>query len=585
MTGRINVDGLRLCRNGISRLGRLSDLSNLAARHLLLLLLAVGGVGFLVAPTATEAATVHFSPSSTNVGLGETVKVQVQVASSTPVTAAEVTISYPTNRILGVEATAEGTVFPISLFPGQINNSNGTAKFTVSVPAPGYTGNGGTIGSLIFRGSQLGTATLTVTSAKIVEGSGGANVYTSSSTGTIIVDNSVTPKYTTTGEKGPVPIVNSTSHPDPSKWYSNRNVSFTWTGGTEYNYLFDQNPDTIPPASSKGSATTTTVSGVGDGVWYFHVRATNADGLWGPTSTFKVQIDGTAPSGFQLKLDPENNPSALPLISFEVTDATSGIDRYELSLDDGTYVIVPSPYQLPQVKPGRHVVAVKAFDKAGNETSASVTLNLSPLTPTPKIETPGDGFTIALGSGGKLTGTGPKNATIQLFANDQYITSVESDDEGKWEMPLIDQPEEGEYTLKVKAVLPRHLDSEFSNEIKGKIEGAGFSFGGINLGGLKIGAFAIPSWALIIIYVVLLILLIALLAYLFYRWQKARKDQKLAMQKLELMTSTDPATSPIPTDQGQGTVSPQAGAATPNQPPQPATPANPPADKPAEPPK
>lgn len=527
-------------------------------------------ISLMVIPVAAEAATVQFSPSSTTVGLGETVEVQVQVATATAVTAVEVVVNFPADKLLGIQATSSNTVFPISVFPGQVNNANGTVKFTVSVPSPGYFGTGGTIGTIIFRGTQLGTATLTVASAHIVEGSSGDEKYNGSSPGTILIDSSVKPKYTVTGEKGPVPIVNSTSHPDPSKWYSNRNVSFTWTGGVEYNYVFDQNPDTLPPTASKGTATTTTVSGVGDGVWYFHVRATNGDGLWGPTSTFKVNIDGTNPASFQLILDPDDDPSALPLITFDVTDATSGIDHYELSLDDGTYVTVPSPYQLPQVKPGKHTVTVKAFDRAGNIATASVTMDIVRLTPTPKIESPGNDYTMALGGGAKLTGTGPKNATIQLFANDQFITSVKSDKDGKWEIKLVDQPEAGEYTLKVKAVLPQHLDSEYSNEIKGKIEAAGFSFGGVNLGGLKIGAFAIPSWALLIMYVVFLLLLLALLAYLFYRWQKARKAQKLALQKLELMTSADPAASPIPTNVGQGTVTPEAGAATPNQPPQPA---------------
>lgn len=507
----------------------------------------------LQSPYAANAATLHFNPSTLTVGLSETAEVQLVASSpSQSINSVEVTLSYPTNLVLGVEATAKGTVFPITVFPATVDNTQGRATFTVSVTTPGYTGSSGVVGTLMVRGQKLGQGEIKVVSAKIIANDGsGTNVYVSSTPAKLVVDKTVIPKYTTSGEKGPVPIVNSPSHPDPSKWYAERTVQFTWTGGTgNYSWVFDQNADTLAPAVSKGSGTSTTISGVGDGVWYIHVRAESGDN-WGPTTTFRVQIDGSPPGAFQLKLDPDNtaNPSALPLITFEAPDTPAGIEYYELSLDGSDPVKTRSPYQVPQLKAGSHTIDVWAVDKAGNKTKASATINLVPLSPTPAITNLKDDFSLTMGDDGKISGTGPAGAIIQLYANDQYVMSVKAGDDGKYELKLIDQLEPGDYTFKVKAVKPNHLDSAFSNQVKGKVIGGGI-IGGLG-GDVNFGNFKVPFWVTLILYIIILLLLIALLIYLYIRWRKARRDQKLAMQKLELMTNTDQPASPIPTDVGQ----------------------------------
>ena len=127
--------------------------------------------------------------------------------------------------------------------------------------------------------------------------------------------------------------------------------------------------------------------------------------------------------------------------------------------------------------------------------------------------------------------------------------SVTADEEGNFEIKVNTQLEPGEYKFKVRAVKSGHLYSEFSDEISGKIEAGG--------GGLSIGGFVIPMWITLILYVVIILLLIGGLIYLFLRWRKARRDQKLAMQKLELMTEADPNSEapadaqPIDTGVGQ----------------------------------
>lgn len=501
------------------------------------------GVAVWPQPAKAAGATIGFDPVSSTIGLGETGKVALTVSSDVYVNTVDVIVSYPTGTVLGVEANAETSVFTITLFPSTVDNTTGQARFRVSVPTPGAKGDSIPIGTLLFRGAALGKATLSVISAKVIANDGdGTNIYTGSSTGSITVDNTKKPQYTTTGETGPIPVVNSTSHPDPSKWYSNRNVTFTWGGGeNDYNWVFDQNPDTLPPTSSKGGATTTTMNGVADGVWYFHVRAAKG-GNWGPTSTFKVQIDGSAPGAFQLEMepDPTKDPAALPLISFNSPDTPSGIDHYEIQLDDGAWVVTVSPYQVPLLKAGPHHVNVKAIDRAGNTTSAAADFVLKPLEPTPHIDSPKDGFSLALGDG-EITGTALANSSVQLYADDAFITAATADKDGKFSIKLSNHLEPGKYTFKVKATMAKHLASEFSNEIKGEVVAGG---------GVSLGGWQVPVWVLMILYVVLILILLLVLAWLIRKWLKARQQQKLAMQKLELLSEADPAPSPQPTNVG-----------------------------------
>jgi hypothetical protein len=517
-------------------------------RYFVIALLSIGLLPLNgVIPVRAASATIGFDPVASQIGLGETGKVAVTVNSDVPVYSIDVTISYPTGTVLGVEANAETSVFTITLFPSTVDNSRGQARFRVAVPRPGATGKH-TIGTLLFRGAALGKAQLSIVSAQVIgydEANGtDINIYQGASTGTIEVTNTKKPEFQSPGELGPIPVVNSTSHPDPSKWYSNRNITFTWGGGDkDYIWVFDQDAETLPPTSSKGGGTTTTISGVADGVWYFHVRAAK-EGVWGPTSTFKVQIDGTAPGSFSLKLDPDNqkDPAALPLVSFDAPDTPSGIDHYEVQLDDAAWVNTVSPYQVPLLKPGAHHINVRAVDRAGNVTTASTDFTLKPITPTPKITTPeNNGFSLVMGDEAKISGTAVPDSSVQLYADGQFVTAVTADKEGKFTFVLRNQLEPGDYTFKVKSTMARHISSEYSNEIKGSLLASG----------TKIGGVPVPDWVIALVYIIIVLILIGVLLWLIRKWLKAQRDRKLAIQKLELLSEQEVPASPQPTDVGQ----------------------------------
>ncbi|MEM2619554.1 MAG: hypothetical protein QW356_08795, partial [Candidatus Hadarchaeales archaeon] len=92
----------------------------------------------------------------------------------------------------------------------------------------------------------------------------------------------------------------STTHPDENGWYSDNEPFFRWgippsiSPIEGYSIWLDRDNDTIPDERVDLSENCYLSSDqLADGVWFFHVRAGDAAGNWGPASHFRVQIDVT----------------------------------------------------------------------------------------------------------------------------------------------------------------------------------------------------------------------------------------------------------------------------------------------------
>ncbi|UCH90121.1 MAG: hypothetical protein JSV49_05640, partial [Thermoplasmata archaeon] len=152
---------------------------------------------------------------------------------------------------------------------------------------------------------------------------------------------------------------------------------------------------------------------IDDGTWYWRVRTKDDDGDWGPYSTEErsIKIDTTAPASFKPTADPSGwTTDNTPQISFSTTDAGIGVetDKYEVSIDNGTPVVVPvSPYTLPAQTDGSHNISVKAFDKLGHSTVGYVDVYIDTVAP--------EGFKPTADPSGWTTNRQPQ---ISFSAND-----------------------------------------------------------------------------------------------------------------------------------------------------------------------
>lgn len=181
-----------------------------------------------------------------------------------------------------------------------------------------------------------------------------------------------------------LPHIASDTFPNPEQWYRATSGSFSWdVPETVVRVALDvtddpleepQTPYTPPISSIELSSDVLT-----EGVHYLHLQFRNADG-WGAVAHRKVMIDTTPPEPFSI--DIRSVPPGETMVTFQTTDETSGLDRYELSLDGGSPAVVrpnrdrPSSamLQAQSVTSGSHTVTVVAYDKAGNSTTATTPL-------------------------------------------------------------------------------------------------------------------------------------------------------------------------------------------------------------------
>jgi hypothetical protein len=125
-----------------------------------------------------------------------------------------------------------------------------------------------------------------------------------------------------------------------------------------------------------------------DGIWYWKVRTRDVEGDWGPfCGCRQLKIDATPPAGFIPQATPAGWTNGPVEIAFWTSDKTSGIDRYELSVDGNALSKEMSPYVLPELPDGAYIVVIRAYDKACNHVDERVNVFIDrtgpePFTPT-----------------------------------------------------------------------------------------------------------------------------------------------------------------------------------------------------------
>jgi len=135
-----------------------------------------------------------------------------------------------------------------------------------------------------------------------------------------------------------------------------------------------------------------------DGQRSASVYAKDAAGNKSTTLSVSFTVDTVAPQSLTVAADPSGwTNNTQPVISFSATDATSGIDHYEMSVAGGAYSVVASPHKMSHQEDGSHEVRVKAVDRAGWTTTASTTIYVdttAPAAPSVFRAVPGNGVMI-----------------------------------------------------------------------------------------------------------------------------------------------------------------------------------------------
>jgi len=176
-------------------------------------------------------------------------------------------------------------------------------------------------------------------------------------------------------------------------WVSTRSVQVTWTAadvGSGLDHI-EVSLDGNPPAVLPGTATSTTLTGVSDGPHTIVVQAFDRAGS-SASASVAISVDATLPTATVTSPTPGQflGTSSVQL-AWTASDAPSGIDHFEVSIDGGVATTIPSgttTYVFTGVTDGSHTFRLRAIDRAGNAVTASVTATVDVSPPTLAISSP-----------------------------------------------------------------------------------------------------------------------------------------------------------------------------------------------------
>lgn len=346
------------------------------------ILVVLFGVAAMLMPVTAGAvgASLKISPTSGVYEVGGLVDVSFIVdTGDQAINAVQANVLFPADKLQVVNPVASTSFISLWVTAPTYSNTDGTINFQGGLPNPGIKTSGGVVSTVTFRIKSAGKATIryATTSRVLLNDGQGTNVLTSSGSADLTLK--IPPPAG--------PIVSSPTHPDTNAWFNNPQVQFQWDaveGATGYSYTFDQSSKSVPDETVDTTTTIASVKATSDGVWYFHVRALTVS--WGGVTTIPVQIDATPPAAFKPSFDVATITIEQPgTLRFVTTDAAAGIDHYEVKQVSQPnaggqvstlFIETASPYTTGQLNAGEYQYIVRAIDRAGNSTDASIALTV-----------------------------------------------------------------------------------------------------------------------------------------------------------------------------------------------------------------
>ncbi|MBU1036897.1 hypothetical protein KKF32_02585 [Patescibacteria group bacterium] len=426
--------------------------------------------------------SLYFNPAVASYNVGQSFSVSVFVSSSDQaMNAVSANIFFPKDKLEVTSLSKGGSIISLWVQEPSFSNSTGSISCEGIVLNPGFKGTAGRVITINFKVKSAGEAILSFSSGSVLanDGSGTSILSALGSAKYILIvptTGPTAPQATTPTEVTGVPEapqITSNTHPDSTKWYADNDPVFEWAmplGITGVSLYINDRPSSNPGSVSDGLFTSYSTEDIDNGSWYFHLRLRNQFG-WGTISHFRFQVDTVKPSFLEIE-EIKREDLIEPRVEFKLTadDATSGIDHYEIKIDDSETQIWQDDgnhiYQTEAIDPGDHTLVVKVLDKAGNFLVDSAEFIVEPLEAPVFIEYPKQ-----LGSGEALIIRGQTYSDIQVnvwLQKDQdeaELQTVRSNNLGEFTFVANKKLTGGIYQIWAQAIDERGAKSNFSDKI------------------------------------------------------------------------------------------------------------------------
>ncbi len=414
----------------------------------------LGSIQFVKA----QDASLYPSPSSGVYAVGDIFSVAIKVNSGGKIiNAAEGVLSFNPSILKVITVSRTDSIFHLWTAEPTFSNIEGTISFGGGTTAS-FQGASGNLFSITFQARAVGTASLKFSSGSVLAADyKGTNILKNMGVGSFVIQ----PRIVNPAEGAPLaPIISSPTHPEQEEWYSSNSPKFTWVLPSDVvgvSLLLDKRPLVDPGSISDGLMEQKQYEGLEEGTWYFHIKFKNQSG-WGGIARWKLLIDTTPPNSFKVEVKTETPTDPQPSLVFNTSDELSGIGYFEIVVDAETSLRLTETlpddrsYQLPPQTPGKHMVEVIAFDKAGNFTKEPVEIEILPIE-TPVITK----YPVSLEADEPLSleGESLPGVRIEVFADiegkESVLGETEADQKGKWSFRPIDPLEDGRYQVWARA--------------------------------------------------------------------------------------------------------------------------------------
>jgi hypothetical protein len=430
---------------------------------------------------ADDSVTLDFSPRTGNFPIGEPFPVVVLLnTGGAMINAVEGRIEFDKDTLEVIDIAKNESIIKLWTTDPLVSNKDGTVIFGGGMLG-GFSGQNGRLFTIAFRAKRQDAGNIRFATAAALAADGlGSNIlskmyggsymfsadnaggnisYTEVAPSTFITNSNYDIEAPILGAESSGPLaLSSKSHPDPELWYAKKDGDITWgrrRDALTLQFSIDQDKDGTPTTFYDPALTAKHFKNVGDGLWYAHLTIGSETGH-DESGTFPFRIDSTKPSAFNILEVPTDDEFAF---QFEAVDETSGIDRYEITIDsldkrtfkdDGTHV-----FHAGNFTAGPHMMQVSAFDKAGNSLERSINFSV-PFLDAPSISRAPE--SIAAGGELEIEGIATPEAsvrvTVDLDHQQLFVEKISTDEEGKFVFIMSGEKTEdyGEYTLSFQTV-------------------------------------------------------------------------------------------------------------------------------------